>query len=543
MNTLRKYYMNRKYIYALTALTFFALTGCVKLDTLPEGDTVTSSQKGDVLSKDPSKAIAGVNAIFAQFSQYEPNYSALGNRARHNDIGFPSVMFFSDANGYDLVSKATGYNWMQADLNFSDRDFSSLNCQIVWNDMYSIIYTTNSVVGAISEDTEDPTSQFYLAQGLATRAFSYWVLAQLYQFDYAGHKTSLCVPIITNENSNQAALSGAPRATVDEVYTLINSDINKAIDLLTSAQDGGITRADKRYISLAVAYGLRARINLTMEKWADAAADATKAINASDATPASISDVSRPYFWDISEGDWMWGIIISETDDVVSSGIVNWISHMGSLNYGYANYSGGMKINKALYNSIPATDVRKGWWLDASRTSPNLTTADEIEWMDYYYGAYTQVKFAPYQNIVGNSINANDIPLMRIEEMYLIKAEAEAMSGGDGKTTLENFVKQYRDPSYVCTVTAAADVQKEVFHQRRIELWGEGLSWFDIMRLKTGVDRRGGGFPNATMVFNIQSGDNILLWRIPEKEIQANPGLNPEDNNPAAPAPTPVPDI
>lgn len=37
----------------------------------------------------------------------------------------------------------------------------------------------------------------------------------------------------------------------------------------------------------------------------------------------------------------MWGIIISETDRVVTSGIVNWISHMGSFNYGYANFSGG----------------------------------------------------------------------------------------------------------------------------------------------------------------------------------------------------------
>lgn len=535
--------MNRKYIIALSAFSLFAFIGCQKLDTLPEGDTITSTQKEEVVAKDPSKASAGVNAIFAQFSQYEPNYSALGNVGRHNDFGYPSIMMFTDANGYDVVSEDNGYNWAGNDLDFSDRVNTSRECQIQWNDMYSIIYTTNNVIAPISADTQDPTSQFYLAQGLATRAFSYWVLAQLYQFNYVGHESDPCVPIITNENSNQAALDGAPRATVKEVYDLINKDIDAAIELLKSAKDAGITRTDKRYIDLAVAYGIRARVDLAMQKWSDAAADATSAIAASTATPASISDVSKPAFWTVNESNWMWGIIIAETDDVVTSGIVNWISHMGSLNYGYANYSKGKQINKALYNSIESTDVRKGWWLDANKTSPNLNSEQAAFMAQYGYAAYTQVKFAPYNNVVGTAINSNDIPLMRIEEMYLIKAEGEAMSGGDAKTTLENFVKTYRDPSYVCDATSATDLQTEVFRQRRIELWGEGLNWFDVMRLNKDVDRRGAGYPNASMIFDIPAGSAILLWPIPDKEIQANPALSEADNNPVGATPTPVPDL
>lgn len=303
----------------------------------------------------------------------------------------------------------------------------------------------------------------------------------------------------------------------------------------------GITRTDKRYVSLEVAYGIRARINLALQKWQDAANDATAAIQNSDATPASIADVSKPYFSSADESEWMWGIKIAETDRVVTSGIVNWISHMGSLNYGYANFSYGYQVNKALYNSIPATDARKGWWLNANKTSTSLNT-EQQKWMtDYSYPPYTQVKFAPYKNVVGTSINANDIPLMRIEEMYLIKAEAEAMSGGNGKATLESFVKQYRDPSYTCTATTPTGIQAEVYHQRRIELWGEGLSWYDIMRLNLPVDRRGAGYPDATSVFNIPSSSNILLWPIPETEINSNPALTGY-TNPAAPAPTPVPD-
>ena len=528
--------MKRKYLFAAMALFALGFAGCQDLDTFPEGSTVTQKQKEEIMTLDPSKAEAGVNAIFAQFSQRMPNATALGAE-RHNDFGYPSIMLFTDANGHDVVSEDNGYNWMGSSLRYDDRVFTSRECQIVWNDLYKQIFTSNNVIGSIDPATEESVSQFYLAQGLSVRAFSYLILAQLYQFNYAGHETAPCVPIITDENANQAALDGAPRASVQEVYALINADISAAIDLLTKSS---FRRADKRYVSLAVAYGIRARMNLAMQKWPEASTDATKAIESSEARPASIAEVSVPAFWSSTERNWMWGIIIAETDGVVTSGIVNWPSHMGSLSYGYANYSKGKQINKALYESIPATDARKGWWLNDKGTSPNLNSEQQAFMEENQYEPLTHVKFAPYNNEVGTSTNASDIVLMRIEEMYLIKAEAEYKSNGGGKQTLEDFVKQYRNPSYVCTAT---DIQEEVYHQRRIELWGEGLNWYDIMRLNKPVDRRGGAFPNPSMIFNIPAGDKILLWKIPEAEIQANPALSNEDNNPVSPLPVPVPDL
>lgn len=537
--------MKRKYIYALSALLYLGFTGCENLDTLPEGNTVTSSQKEQVASLDPKKAEAGVNAIFAQFNQYMPNATALGAE-RHNDFGYPSIMIFTDANGIDMVSEDNGYNWVGNNLDYADRDKTSRESQIVWNDLYSMIYAANNVIKAIAMETDDNTSKYYLAQGLTSRAFSYFLLAQLYQFTYADSKSLPCVPLITDKNSNQAALDGMPRATVEEIYKQIKTDIDAAIDLLKAAKTAGVKRADKRYISLSVAYGIRARINLTMRIWPDAAADAQNSITEASAegiTPASIADVTKPSFKSATEKNWMWAILISETDRVVTSGIVNWISHMGSLNYGYANFSGGMQMNKILYNSISDTDVRKKWWLSSDKTSLALSASQQAWMVKYNYRPYTQVKFAPYKDEVGTSTNANDMPLMRIEEMYLIKAEAEAMAGGGGKATLESFVKTYRDAGYTCPVSSAADVQKEVIRHRRIELWGEGLSWYDIMRTNSGLDRRGGAYPNATMIFNIPSKDPILLWAIPEAEIQANPKLSDADNNPTAPTPKPVADL
>jgi hypothetical protein len=531
--------MKTKYLSIFVAFSTILFVGCVDMDTYPEGDIITSKQKDQVLANDPTKAEAGVTAIFSQFSTY---MSVTGSR--HNDFGYPSIMLFTDSNGFDYLSKDNGYNWTGNSLGFNDRNYAGNEAKIVWNTLYQMVYAANSVVASIDPTSNDPTAKFYLGQALAARAFNYWVLAQLYQFNYADHKTSPCVPLITEKNALTVAVDGCERATVETVYTQIMTDINKAIELLTSAQEAGKKRRDKRYIDLGVAYGLRARANLTMEKWADAAKDAAEAIKASGATPYSISDVSVPTMSDSNDKAWMWGIVIAETDRVVTSGIVNWPSHMGSLNYGYANYSGGHQINKQLWSTIQNTDARKGWWLDEKGLSPNLNdNYKRFVTEEVGYGAYTQVKFAPYKNEVGTSVNANDIPLMRVEEMYLIKAEGEAMSGtGDAKGTLENFITTYRDPKYVCTASTAADLQKEIYRQRRIELWGEGLSWFDIMRLKKPIDRRGAGYPDASMVFNIPAGEGILLWRIPEGEIQSNPLLDPEDNNPSAPYPVAVPE-
>ena len=538
--------MKTKYIFASLLSASLAVTGCQDMDTLPDGGMFGDAQKENIAEQLPERAEARVNAIFATFSQYFPNSSALGAE-RHNDIGYPTVMLCTDTNGEDVVSDNNGYNWTGFDLDYSDRENTSLEGQMVWNDMYSIIFAANNVVGSIDENVEDANNMFYLAQGLGARAFAYHVLAQLYQFNYVGHENDRCVPLITDKNAELAAVDGCPTSTVKEIYTQIETDLNKAVDLLGKAEQAGVTRDDKRYISLAVAYGLRARMYLAMGEWAKAADDAKNAIdeaNAEGLSVASRDEVGHPAFWSSGETNWMWGILINETDGIVQSGICNWPSHMGSLSYGYANYSGGRQISMKLYGAIEDADIRKSWWLDAAgKPKTGFLTSAQADFAATYYGPYTQVKFAPYNNVVGTSINASDIPLMRVEEMYLIAAEAYAMAGeqGTGRTYFENFVKQRMETPAAYLSDYDSNHQEAVYTQKRIELWGEGLIWFDIMRLNKGIDRRGCGFPNAECIFKIDPTDNILLWRIPEAELQANKQLTTEDS-PAWTLPVPVSD-
>lgn len=527
--------MKMKRIYFAAIFAALLTAGCTSLDTYPEGQYVTSEQKEGIIKADPSKEAAGVNGIFAQYNVF---CAVTGDR--HNDFGYPAIMLITDCDGIDCLGQDNGYNWFSGGLDFSNRIYTSYESEIVWKTLYSMIYTANGVISGI-KSPEAPLSKFYLSQGLCNRAFCYWVLAQLYQFNYQSSKDKPCVPVVTDENAEAVTMNGCARASVEDVYKQILADLDAAISYLSDAAQGGVNRTDKRYFDLGVAYGLRARANLTMGNWAAAANDAQSAIEASGATPYSIAEVSTPTFVDSNDHAWMWGDLVAENDRVVTSGIVNWPSHMGSFNYGYCWYGGGHQINKALFNSISDTDVRKGWWIDENCYSANLDEEQEYVINSYAgYPPYTQVKFAPYKYENYTSINANDIPLMRVEEMYLIKAEGEYMANGS-TSTLVDFVQTYRDPDY--SLPVGTDIQDEIWRQRRLELWGEGLSWFDLMRLGKGVDRRGAGFPDVTSVRNVPADHGILLWRIPECEINANALIPESENNPAVSAPDPCEDF
>ena len=524
----------KKIKYIASALMSVALVGCYDMNTEPLGSTITAEQKEEAVAANPERVEASVNGIVSMFYGFGKNL----DESYHNDLSYPAVMLFTDSRGIDLVSDAIGYNWFGDAVEYTDVNYKGTPTYIAWSTFYKQINAANAVTSMISADTEDEKLQYYLAQAYAVRAFDYFSLAQLYQHTYVGSEEKPCVPLITEENMDAAGSEGCPRSTVAEVYEQIVADLDGAIALLEKTS---VKRADKRYVSLDVAYALRARVNLVMNKWAEAAADAAKALELTEATPYTADQVNKPTMSEIEDNSWMWGIVVAETDRPVTSGICNWPSHMGSLGYGYASVGAWRKINKSLYAAIPATDVRKGWFLNEEAYSPNLSADQAAYAANAGCPPYCQMKFGTYKDEIGTSTNANDIPLMRVEEIYLILAEAQAMAGdaAAGAATLQSLISTYRDPAYVCTATTKEQVQNQVWMQRRIELWGEGFSYFDLMRLKKGVDRRGAGFEEP-YVFNIPAGDDVLIYRLPQSEIEGNPALEEADNNPEASIPEPV---
>ena len=466
----------------------------------------------------------------------------------HFDFGFPAIMLFADSRGMDMVAMNKSWNWFSAAVTYNDMGTNKWFTYIYWETLYKHINTINETVNQFENQENKELFYPYLAQAYALRAFDYFYLAQIYSHTYAGNEEAPCVPIVTEQNMQQEYTEGIPRATVREVYAYILENLNKAIQLM---KDNNVTYPDKGLMSVEAAYALRARINLVMNNWEAAANDAERVVEMSEATPYTRYQVSTPGFTDINDEAWLWGFKVDETDDVVTSGIINWPAQVCSMTgNGYTTGTGTddaqRRISKALWYQIPETDVRKGWWIDENMHSPLLVSAYGQEWAAQIpYTAnmapYTNVKFGPDKGELFNPTNAQDIPLIRIEEMYLIWVEAQAMLGNMEEATevLTDFVQEYRDPAYTCKATTPEELVDAVWMQRRIELWGEGHSYFDLMRLKKATDRRGAGF-EPEYVFNIPDGDAARIYQIPSSAMSSNPQLV---QNPEPEMPQPVEDI
>ena len=130
---------------------------------------------------------------------------------------------------------------------------------------------------------------------------------------------------------------------------------------------------------------------------------------------------------------------------------------------------------------------------------------------------------------------------MRSSEMYLIEAEAKAMM--DDVAGAQEALKplgEERDSAY--DVTAFDTQEKLMEHikfQRGIELWGEGFLFQDKIRWDEGIDHSANGGSGASEVLYQSSYivekpslNTDWVFKIPQAELDANPNLGPEDQNP-----------
>lgn len=507
------------------------LAACTDMNTIvPESGTMLKQQVQETNAAVPSRAAASFSGLFTIIGQ--PNYFGYDTP---DDFGVLMMLFCNDLESADATASDNNYNWFSVCGEYSSRSANYRNPVIRYKTPYAIIAAVNDFLAGFGEDEDNPESLAMIAQARVLRAYSYMLLASDFQFNYTEHKDDLCVPICSPEVEDP---TNNPRATVAQIYDIIMGDLNYAVETLE-----GFTRSSKKFIDQNVAYGMRARANLNMGKYAEAAADAEKA--AAGYEPASIAEVSKPTFQDISEHNWIWGYDMTADEAKIFKYATtsSWLRSFSGWAYaaGTATYT---CINKILFDKIPATDVRKGWWLDENLYSPLL---DGLTWdageagsasgqaiADFEYD--DKLAFVPYTNVkfgctpLGTTDNAEDMPLMRVEEMILIQAEGYAKSGNESKAIqiLEDFVKTYRDPSYSASASGRS-LADEIWFQRRVELWGEGFAIHDTKRLNKPMVRFLGTAESTNVSpafrYNMAANDGWLLMRFSNSELNTNFGI------------------
>ena len=460
-------------------------TSCIE-ETFP-----TSGATQDQLGASAQATEALMWAMPAFFN----NYATISGNY-HYDWGYGSIMHIRDVMTEDMAVaySNSGYDWYESwETNkYQGQDY--VYSQFIWNYYYKFIQTANNLIGAVDEASANELQLGYLGAAYAFRALAYLDLAQMIEFlpndgtsgvnESGNDVTNLTVPIV-RETTSQDEARNNPRAPREEMAAFILGDLDKAEQYIVNLQRSSRTLPD-----LSVVYGLKARYYMWLTDYANARTYARHAIDAADVTPMTeeqcLSTTSG--FNDLS--CWMWGSQLMAEDDQVQTGIVNWTSWMSNeATYGYTAVEPHLMINRRTYERISDTDFRKKLWkAPAGSALEGQTPFIDPAWGDLLED-YASVKFRPNEgNTTTYSVgSASAIPVMRVEEMYFIEAEAaEHVSPGAGRTLLENFMRSYRDPQYTCT---NGDVVDEIVFQKRVELWGEGLTFFDVKRLNMPVTR------------------------------------------------------
>lgn len=518
---------NNKYTSVLAIASMVALGACSDIDDIvPEGGTMLETQLKATISIIPGRAEATFSGMYTKLG--DPLSFGRFASARPDDFGFVMMAFSNDLEAADIVGQDNNYNWFSTCSELTTRNADYANPYIRYRGVYDEVARANDVIKAYGEITAETSAEikYKVAQAYAVRAFCYLNIAPYFQFNYKTSSDKPCVPLVTETTTD---FTNNPRATVKEIYDQIVSDLDFAIANLE-----GYTRPDKSKIDKQVAYGLRARANLDMGKYAEAASDAAAA--AQGYTPASIAEVSTPSFYNITDHNWLWGydMTMDAAKAFPYATSSSWIRSFSANGYsaGTGTY---FCINNLLYNKIPESDVRKGWWVNTDLYSPlldNLTfgqlkgqqiATEGIEEVKEIFLPYTNVKFGMYT--IGGTTNEEDWPFMRVEEMLLIQAEGLIKSGqtAAGVQVLNDFVRTYRDPQYNAEATGRK-IEDEVWFQRRVELWGEGFSNSDTRRLGKPLVRFHGSDSNwpEAFRFNMTADDGWWLLRFCTDELNTN---------------------
>lgn len=474
----------------ILALCFLVFTSCNddSLDTTPES-TINSDQ----LAKSASANQALINGIYAGLRSY-----GLSIPSNHEDYGHKSVLSAMDMMSNDMLM--TKSSWYSNFYNYLGRQQINSRSRLVWVTYYSQIKAANTVLSSIPSTETDEKLKMIRGQALALRGYFYFMLARTYGPAYIGNGSKLSVPLY-----RVVSLDGKARSTVNEVYVLIENDLQEAINLLAAYK-----RSNNDSVDQSVAQAFLAEVYLEMGKYPEA---------------ASMAHSARAKYTLLNETEWMSGFSVTKSNETmwgatmnssISTFVANFFSHFDNTNpSGYAGGNGVYKnIDKRLYNSISATDFRKKAFVGSggSTVYPKLPEFANIKFRD-------------------PTIDAGSYIYLRSSEMYYIEAEALARSGNEALAKQVLYeITVTRDPAYVLSTNSGSALISEIILQKRIELWGEGGAWYDMKRLGVALERDydGSNHPDFGK-FNIPAGDNKFIFQIPQAEIDANPLI--EQNN------------
>ena len=396
-------------------------------------------------------------------------------------------------------------------------NYTSTSTMGLWSSAYSAILGCNKALTAINEGkfsrngVSDEQINNIKAENLFLRALAYFDLVRVYAQPYGYIKANgitgveaMGVPIVLKDD-----LSARPsRNTVAEVYeNLIIPDLVEAERLMSDSYVRAGVKDVVATVTKPVIQALMARVYLHHEDWQLAADYATKVIKngrfrllsgdrfvsmwdgSVDVAPQSGSEIIFEVYVSQSDGSR------SDLGDYLTAPEV-----AGGAGYG------DVRVSNDLIDLYDATDVRLTGLTKTNSKYPGY------RWSTKYPGK-------------GGLLAYNNVPVLRISEMYLIRSEAIYRGATvSGVTDIDdlNRVATNRNAEAYATVTL-----DNLFEESRKEFLFEGHVFFDMKRLQKSLVRT--DYDLDPLMKNIDFPSYRWALPIPENDILNNKNM---DQNP-----------
>lgn len=428
-----------------------------------ETDLPQTQLTSPVVFEDQNTATSALNYIYAQIRE---------NGLMGGESGSFTSLFSIYSDDLNLNSnESSDYR------DFSIHSVSSTNTYLnsLWANTYNIIYNLNIFLESIKQSDKLPDNykQQVTGEALTLRAFLHFGLANTFG--------DIPYVISTDYRIN----SQIKKTNLNQIYPLITEDLQIAKSLLSFEYPSNL----RTRINQSACSALLARVYLYSQQWNLAIDEATEIINTSS-------------IYQLEELDKLF---LKESSSVI------W--HLSPGNAG-ENAAEGMyflrtappveyAISESVLNAFEDGDARKTNWIKQIGT----------DYIPYKYKAHGNT---------GTSLEYTVV--LRLEELYLIRAEAYAQNPSTIDKALEDLnIIRHRSGLEELHNLSQTEVLTAMYKERQIEFFTEqGHRWFDL--------KRTGRAANILSVLKPNWKDTDLLFPIPNKELLLNPNLNPQND-------------
>ncbi len=478
-----------KYPFIIILLLSLSLQMSCKKALLEKPDDRLNSQE---FYKTKEDAITAINAIYQPLRLYNARYGAQ----------FTSIADYGSGRGF-LIAFAQYAGPM---ISTTDDQYNAFY-QAIRNADIALKYIPNIAI----DETE---KNEFLAEARFLRALSYRNLVR----SWGG------VPLRT-EPLEDIQNIGGKRESTSKVYDFIIEDLIFAEDHLTDHPSA----AGKP--SKWAAKTMLADIYLNLEKWEEAQNKADEVI---ESGIYALVQVKQPSDFELIFGP----TAVTSSEDIFS-----------------IKFSRTHGSNIPLFYALPSSAYSASGYgsVYAYPTAPILTTWDKDD-LRYSFNLYTEgpnrdgkivpnepeqpIRFGKFKDPGFAPSHGNDYPIYRYPDALLIYAEAASQANNGPTIQAVERLNQVRRRGYgydpnvpspvdfkLSTAPTASAFRELVLRERAYEFMIEGKRWFDLVRthaVKEVIKEAKG----------IIVPDYFLLFPIPVREIDNNPDLSPEDQNP-----------